>query len=123
MVRSIGWWAARFGSTAVLVLMVGAFFFLDLVRPDTDCVCDRVRRAIGSGSGLTFLTFRGLGVNCFCRSIDCFFFLPFEVYKNEGPGGLTVIVRGGIGRSWQQVLSIAAALVEEFVRLHVARAA
>ena len=88
--------AARFGSTAVLVLMVGAFFFLDLVRPDMDCVCDRVRRAISSGSGLTFLTFcaSGLGMSSSCRSFDCFFFLPFEVYKNEGPGGLNVIVRG-----------------------------
>ena len=114
MVRLIGRWAARFGSTAFLVLMVGAFFFLDLVRPDTDCVCDRVRCAIASGSGLTFLTFRasGLGVNSSCRSFDRFFFLSFEVYKNEGPGVLNVIVRGGIGRYWQQVLSIAAALVE-----------
>ena len=114
MACSIGRWAARFGWSAVLVLMVGAFLFLDLVRPDTGCVCDRVRRAIGSGSGLTFLFFRasGLGVNCSCRSIDRFFSLPFEVYKNEGPGSLNVIVRGGIGRSWQQVLLIAAALVE-----------
>ena len=111
MVRLIGRWAARFGSTAFLVLMVGAFFFLDLVRPDTDCVCDRVRCAIASGSGLTFRA-SGLGVNSSCRSFHRFFFLSFEVYKNEGPGVLNVIVRGGIGRYWQQVLSIAAALVE-----------
>ena len=112
MACSIGRWAARFGWSAVLVLMVGAFLFLDLVRPDTGCVCDRVCRAIASG--LTFLTFRasGLGVNCSCRSFDRFFFLRFEVYKNEGPGSLNIIVRGGIGRSWQQVLLIAAALVE-----------
>ena len=118
--------AARFGSSAVLVLMVGAFCFLDLVRRDTGSVCDRVRLAIASGSGrLTFLIFRtgGLGVNCFCRSFDRFFFLPFEVYECEGPGGLNVIVRGGMGRSWQQVMSIAAALVEQFVRSHVARVA
>ena len=116
MACSIGRWAARFGWSAVLVLVVGAFLFLDLVRPDTDCVCDRVRRAIAFGLGLTFLSFRasglGVNVNCSCRSFDRFFSLPFEVYKNEGPGSLNVIVRGGIGRSWQQVLLIAAALVE-----------
>ena len=43
--------------------------------------------------------------------------------ESEGPGGLNVIVRGGMGRSWQQVMSIAAALVEQFVRSHVARTA
>ena len=105
--------------------MVGAFCVLNLVRRDTGSVCDRVRLAIAFGSGrLTFLIFRagGLG-NCFCRSSDRFFFLPFEVYECEGPGGLNVIVRGGMGRSWQQVMSIAAALVEQFVRSHVARAA
>ena len=98
MARLIGRWAARFGWTAVLVLMVGAFFFLDLVRPDTDCVCDRVRRAIASGSGLTFLTFcaSSLGVNCSCRSIDRFFPYPFETNENEGPEGLNIILLGGV---------------------------
>ena len=115
---------ARLSSSAVLVLMVGAFCVLDLVRRDTGSVWDRVRRAIASGSERwTFLIFRaGLG-NCFCRSSDRFFFLPFEVNKKEGPAGWNVIVRGGMGRSWQQVMSIAAALVEQFVRSHVARAA
>ena len=95
--------------------MVGAFCFLDLVRRDTGSVCDRVRLEIASGSGrLTFLIFRagGLGVNCFRRSSGRFFFLPFEVNKKEGPAGWNVIVRGGTCRSWQQVMSIAAALVE-----------
>ena len=105
--------------------MVGAFCVLDLVRRDTGSVWDRVRLAIASESErLTFLIFRaGLGVNCFCRSSDRFFFLPFEVNKKEGPAGWNVIVRGGMGRSWQQVMSIAAALVEQFVISHVARAA
>ena len=106
--------------------MVGAFCVLDLVRRDTGSVCDRVCLAIASGSERwTFLIFwaGGLGVNCLCRSSDRFFFFPFEVNKCEGPGGLNVIIRGGMCRSWQQVMSIAAALVEQFVGSHVARAA
>ena len=97
MARSIGRWAARFGSTAVLVLMVGAFFVLDLVRPDTDCVCDRVRHAIVSGSGLTFLTFRasglGVNVNCSCSSFDRFFF-SFD--RNKAWNSFNLRLRLGI---------------------------
>ena len=49
--RSVGRGADRFGSAAILVLMVEAFVLLDRVRDDTGAVFDRVRFDIAFGSG------------------------------------------------------------------------
>ena len=114
-----------FGAATILVLLVGTFGSFDRVRDDTGLSLDLVRDAIafGSAGGFAFLVLQtgGLG-NCSCRSIDCFFFFPFDVNENEGPGGLYVIVMGGVsvGRSRKHVLLIASALVEQFVRSCVA---